>query len=131
MPDTITLKVSESAYPRMKEYLLATTDKAHFDDHQANRLRLAVEEAVGNIIDYSGATEMTLSADISDGLLSITITDNGKPFNPLAAPKPDLDMPIEDMEPGGLGIMYMRKMSDDLSYQRTDHQNILIIKMRN
>ena len=131
MPDTITLKVSESAYPRMKEYLLATTDKAHFDDHQANRLRLAVEEAVGNIIDYSGATEMTLSADISNGLLSITITDNGKPFNPLAAPEPDLDMPIEDREPGGLGIMYMRKMSDDLSYQRTDHQNILIIKMRN
>lgn len=130
MPDTITLKVSESSYPRMKEYLQATTDKVHFDDHQANRLRLAVEEAVGNIIDYSGATELTLSADISDGLLSITITDDGKPFNPLAAPEPDLDMSIENRKPGGLGIMYMRKMSDDLSYQRTDHQNILNIKIR-
>lgn len=105
-------------------------DKAHFDNHKANRLRLAVEEAVGNIIDYSDATEFTMSTDISDGQLSITITDDGKPFNPLAAPEPDLDIPAENREPGGLGIMYMRKMSDDLTYQRTNHQNILIIKMR-
>ncbi len=130
MPDTITMKVSESSYPRMKDYLLATADKAHFDNHKAGRLRMAVEEAVGNIIDYSDATEFTLSTDLSDGQLSITIIDDGKPFNPLAAPEPDLDIPIEDREPGGLGIMYMRKMSDELTYQRAGHQNILNIKMR-
>ena len=130
MPDTITLKASESSYTNMTDYLLAKAEKAHFDKHQAGRLRLAVEEAVGNIIDYSGATELTLSADFSDGQLSITITDDGKPFNPLTAPEPELDVPIEDRKIGGLGILYMRKMSDSLTYQRTGHQNILNIKMK-
>jgi len=130
MPDTITLKVSKSSYPKMKEYLLATANKAHFNNHQAGRLRLAVEEAVGNIIDYSGATEFTLSADFNDDQLNIKIIDDGKPFNPLTAPEPDLDVPIDERAPGGLGIMYMRKMSDDLTYLRDGHQNILNIKMK-
>jgi hypothetical protein len=39
-------------------------------------------------------------------------------------------VPIDERAPGGLGIMYMRKMSDDLTYLRDGHQNILNIKMK-
>jgi len=53
------------------------------------------------------------------------VIDNGHPFDPTAAPEPDLSLPLERRRPGGLGIHLMRSMMDRVHYRRSDGSNIL------
>ena len=95
---------------------------------EAKRLRLAVEEAVANIINHGQATAITLSAANGDGQLTLTITDDGQPFDPTADSKTDLSVPPDQRPPGGLGIMFLHQMTDGLDYCRDDGHNILTIR---
>ncbi|MBR1503315.1 MAG: ATP-binding protein [Prevotella sp.] len=55
------------------------------------------------------------------------IIDDGILFDPTSYPEPDLSLPADQREPGGLGIYFMRRMSDSLTYRREDGKNILTI----
>lgn len=123
--DTIRLKASAEEYPRMTAFLKSFADDAHLNSHKAAQLRLAVEETIGNIIDYSGAKEIILTATSNEDDLRVSMTDDGKPFNPTEFPDPDLNVPNEERQAGGLGIMYMRRMSDHMTYRREGNHNIL------
>jgi sigma-B regulation protein RsbU (phosphoserine phosphatase) len=123
--DTICLKASSEEYPRMTAYVKGLADAVGLDTYRAGRLRLMIEETVGNIIDYSGATEITLTAHVTDQQLCVTIADDGQPFNPTTVPDPDLSVPGEKRKAGGLGTMLMRKMCDRITYRREEHQNVL------
>jgi anti-sigma regulatory factor (Ser/Thr protein kinase) len=59
--------------------------------------------------------------------MMIRITDQGIPFNPLEKDEPDISLPVDERNIGGLGIFMVRNLVDDLSYHRDDHQNILTI----
>lgn len=123
--DIICLKASSEEYPRMTAYVKGLADTVGLDTYRAGRLRLMIEETVGNIIDYSVATEITLTAHVTDQQLCVTITDDGQPFNPTTVPDPDLSVPGEKRKAGGLGTMLMRKMCDRITYRREEHQNVL------
>lgn len=129
-PTNMTLKVSKKSYPKMTGFIKSLAANAHLNEDDAGRLRLAVEEAVGNIIDYSGATEIKIDTQDSDGLLTVTISDDGEPFDPTVAPGPDLSIPVGERPIGGLGIMFMRRMSNSLTYHREANRNILEIKIK-
>ena len=109
----------------MTAYVKGLADAVGLDTYRAGRLRLMIEETVGNIIDYSGATEITLTAHVTDQQLCVTIADDGQPFNPTTVPDPDLNVPGEKRKAGGLGTMLMRKMCDRIAYRREEHQNVL------
>ena len=53
------------------------------------------------------------------------IIDNGRAFDPTAAPAPDLSLPLEQRDPGGLGIHLMRRMIDRVEYRRAGGENRL------
>ena len=84
------------------------------------KVQLAVDEACTNIIKhaYSGQIGIiTLTCELLDDNLVITIRDKGKPFNPCSVPPPDLEADLEQRTIGGLGIYFMQKMMDDVSYE--------------
>ncbi|MBQ9339671.1 MAG: SpoIIE family protein phosphatase [Paludibacteraceae bacterium] len=89
------------------------------------RLQLAVEEAVVNIVRYSQATEITLTARHSP--LTITLTDNGTIFDPTAQKETDIVQNAEGRQIGGLGITLLRQIADELRYQRIEDKNELTI----
>ena len=124
---SVALGVSAEAYPLLYDFLDTTAQAAGMDTYHARRLRLAVEEAVGNIIDFSSASEMTLAAAVSGNQLTVTVSDNGQPFDPTAYADPDLSRPADERRIGGLGIFYMRQMSDDIAYRREGGRNILAL----
>jgi anti-sigma regulatory factor (Ser/Thr protein kinase) len=53
--------------------------------------------------------------------------DGGTPFNPLAAPLPDLTSRPEEREIGGLGVLLVKALVDDATYVREGSVNILIL----
>jgi anti-sigma regulatory factor (Ser/Thr protein kinase) len=94
------------------------------------KLTLALEEAVANVIDHAfrGLPQphsIKVRLDITAQSVTAEIIDNGRPFDPTAAPDPDLSLPLEERDPGGLGIHLMRGMMDRVHYRRGDGNNIL------
>jgi anti-sigma regulatory factor (Ser/Thr protein kinase) len=48
----------------------------------------------------------------------LMIEDNGHPFNIAAAVPRRIDRPLEEVEPGGLGVQLVHHFSDQLRYER-------------
>jgi len=63
--------------------------------------------------------------DITDALFAAEIIDNGRAFDPTAAPDPDLTLSLEQRTPGGLGILLMRNVMDRLHYRHEAGSNML------
>ena len=59
--------------------------------------------------------------------LTMTIADDGVPFDPLGAEAPDVDAPLEEREIGGLGIHLVRNLVDDASYHRRIDRNVMTL----
>ncbi len=92
---------------------------------------LVIEEIVTNCIKYGYNDTKEHFIDISllfsGGALVITILDDGQPFDPMAAPDPDLHINPDDRPIGGLGIYLLRQMSDRMEYRREGDKNRLTI----
>ena len=102
------------------------------DEMLLNQIDLAVEEIFINIAHYSGAAEALVSCGYhisgdGSGILMVAFKDDGKPFNPLARPDPDITLNAEERKIGGLGIYLTKKFMDSVEYEYVDGMNILKI----
>ncbi|HJR60861.1 MAG TPA: ATP-binding protein [Vicinamibacterales bacterium] len=97
------------------------------------RLRVALDEIVANIVAYSGPGEARSGLDVwfrrDGGLVEITVADDGPAFDPLERPDPDVTLPLEARQPGGLGIALVKSLMDEVHYERTT-RNVLTIRKR-
>ena len=97
-------------------------------------LNLALEEVISNIIfyGYEDNEEHQISIEFShkNKTLFITISDDGRPFNPLETSEPNLGCPFEERDIGGLGIFLVRNVIDELYYKCENNSNILIMKKK-
>jgi anti-sigma regulatory factor (Ser/Thr protein kinase) len=95
---------------------------------------LAIEELVTNCVKYGYRDSKDHTIDfvlrVGDGTLRVEVIDDGNPFNPLDAPRPDLSLPPEDRPIGGLGLHLLRELADDLRYERRDGTNRLSLTKR-
>jgi len=79
----------------------------------------AVDECATNIIEHGyryqpGSIEIEI--DRGEESLAIVLRDHAPPFDPTGVPPPDLTLPLEKREPGGLGIYLARHMVDDMRH---------------
>ena len=99
-----------------------------------NNINLCLEEVLVNVINYGyddgDVHQIDIDLALSDCQLEISIKDDGKPFDPLQRPDPDLEQPLEDRPIGGLGIFLLKKLMDGLEYDRREGKNILVMKKR-
>ena len=95
---------------------------------------LAIDELVTNCVKYSytDSREHVIQVDLlmSDGRLTVTVVDDGRPFNPLEVPAPDLSGDIDQRQIGGLGIHLLRSVSDAMTYQRRNDRNQVVLVKR-
>ena len=95
-------------------------------------LGLALEEILVNVIRHGhpegGKHEIQVQLSLEQDCVIATVEDDGIAFNPLEAPEPDLDSPIETRPIGGLGIHLVRKITDGLEYRRHEGRNRLVMR---
>ena len=94
---------------------------------------VAVEELFVNIASYAYDQEIGFAVVqvemLADPLsVEITFIDNGKQYDPLAKPDPDITLAAKERKKGGLGIYMVKNSMDDMRYEYKEGKNILTIK---
>jgi len=97
---------------------------------EASRILILLEELITNLVKYGypdrpecGRAEIVLALD--GRRLEIEFSDDGREFDPLATPPPDLEAPLDSRIPGGLGLHILRSLTDDARYERRNGNNVV------
>lgn len=92
-------------------------------------MNLVLEEIVTNIISYGYEDELehAIVIDVACDAerINLTVSDDAKQFDPLAQPDPDLLIPLEEREAGGLGIYFVKQRMDEVTYKYEQGRNVL------
>lgn len=124
---------SMSDYVSLAEEIRAFANEAKLSAAEATHLELVIEELVVNIVKhgYGDGRRGGIAVEIMVGPdLSITLSDDGDPFDPVAAAAPDLDLVTEERPIGGLGIHFVRTLMDTMQYRREAGRNVLVLRKR-
>lgn len=97
------------------------------------QIKLAVDELFANICYYAydsapGPVTIAFESEPNPPAVIISLIDKGKPYNPLEADEPDVELSGEDRPIGGLGIFLVQNTMDDLNYEYKENQNVLTLK---
>ena len=110
------------------EFVEACADDFGLDARKKCGLLLALEEAFVNVCNYAypnGKGDVEISCGRNDNTFVLEIADKESPFDALSLPEPDLSPGISDRQIGGLGIHFIRTLSDSVSYRRENNRNLL------
>jgi anti-sigma regulatory factor (Ser/Thr protein kinase) len=123
------VKPDVSEVPLLIDWVESCCGNEGLADDFTFKMTLAVEEAVMNVIDHAFVGlppphSIKVRLDITAQSVAAEIIDNGHPYDPRTAPDPDLGLPLEQRNPGGLGVHLMRTMMDRLDYRCTGGNNI-------
>ena len=134
MKRELKFKNEDQELARVAEFMESVCDELQLDMHQAMKLQLAMEEMVTNVIFYAypeGTTaDITLTAESDGQELTFVLSDTGKPFDPTAKEDADTETNPMDREQGGMGILIVKNIMNEVSYQRLGEENRLTMKKK-
>jgi hypothetical protein len=94
-------------------------------------LDIILEEVVTNILKYGGLKPhneaCTVELTCEKNFLKIRISDQGFPFNPLLMPEVDTNLGIEDRPIGGLGIHFVKNLTESQHHEYHEGRNVLTL----
>ncbi len=97
-------------------------------------VNLALDELVTNTILYgfedAADQWFCVRVEVRGTELHGELVDEGRHFNPLEVPAPDLNAPLHEREVGGLGLHLVRSLMDRLDYRREETKNVLTLMKR-
>ena len=129
---TINNKVSEIS--KLNAFVMSATTTLNMEKSLANQIKLAVEEAVTNVIDYAypngteGYIDITIEAD--ESRIRFILSDSGAEFDPTGVSKADTTLTVDERPIGGLGVFLVRNLMDSINYERVDGKNVLRMEKR-
>lgn len=94
-------------------------------------MHVALDEFLHNTIVY-GFTgrkggEVSVEVELSGDRVTVTLTDDGTPFDPLGMATPETAPSVAEQRIGGLGIHLVRRMMDEVSYYRRTERNVVVL----
>ena len=63
--------------------------------------------------------------------MEFIISDTGQPFDPTSVPPADTTLGVEERKIGGLGILMVQTIMDEVKYRYEDGKNILSMTKNN
>ena len=130
---------AESVVIRNRSHDLAVVDavldrlaeRTQLPPDTMSQIRIVCDEVLTNVIAHAFRDEeehdITVSVEMVDRRLVLTVSDDGVPFDPLAVPPPDTSLPLEHRSAGGLGIHLVRHLVDEMTYARHGGRNVLTL----
>lgn len=127
----LTLKNDFSEITALGKKLEEFAAEGKIPEDKIFNINLALDELLTNTISYGYADtnshEIIIRFFFNPNELIIQLEDDGLEFDPLNAPEPDLEAPLEERQIGGLGIHFVKTLMDGVEYKRENGKNILQI----
>ena len=134
MRKSLVLPCDLQEVPRLNAFVEEVCQQVGFDEMVSMQVKVAVEEAVVNVMKYAyppgQERDVTIEAASNDLRLKFTIIDCGKPFDPTVQSKVDTTLSANERQIGGLGIHIMRQNMDSINYERMDNLNVLTLRTK-
>ena len=94
-------------------------------------LNVALDELLANALSH-GRTgrdpcSVTVEMELDQERVTVTVTDNGTPFDPFGRDSPDTTLSVEERPIGGLGLHLVGQLMDQVSYQRREGHNVVVL----
>ena len=114
------------SFDELKE-IVALTDDFFEQNKLDNSIRyvvdLCIEELFVNMVTYDTETDTDILIEMSphEQGVEVSLTDYGVDrFDPRKVPSVDINAPLEQRTPGGLGLYLVLKMVDSIHYEYRD-----------
>lgn len=134
----LSIQADAAEVRRASLWLEAAALQQRVPAEQIARLDLCLNEVLANILAHGGpparASEVRLQLRVNhDSAVdeaAVTISDSGIAFDPLAYQAGARAGTLEEIEPGGFGLIMMKEAADDLDYERSEGRNQLTFTVR-
>ncbi len=127
----ITVPADSSGHAQMMERLQKVLAEAGCNSWTVSEMQTVCSEVFANIDMYAygeGKGDVLVTMDVLDRLIRIRFIDKGIPFNPLDHADPDPRVNFAERKQGGLGIMIVKRVCDDVFYTREGDKNVLTLE---
>jgi len=117
--------------PMITQFVADAAQEARLDEDAVFHCQMAVDEACTNVIEHAYGEDpngnFEVSCWIERGKVTIQIVDQGKSFDPTTAPAPKMSANLDEIRPGGVGIHLIKKLMDEVRFERTERGNVLTL----
>jgi serine/threonine-protein kinase RsbW len=128
MNHKLNLSCSTAALAELRSFLQQNKAIFKLSEVDRHQVTLAVEEVCANLIIHSHACnpkeEIHLEVKELNKKIIVEITDKGDAFNLLEYKVPDLSQVIEEKRKGGIGILLVKKIMDEIEFESKNGKNI-------
>ncbi len=120
-------------YARATKELQTEIEQAGVNPRTAHNVLVCIDELSTNIIRQSVLEDRPVDIEIQvsedRGEVVLLYSDNGTPFNLFKeVPKPNIFLPLEDRQAGGLGVYLIQKLSSSHCYSYRDEKNVVELR---
>ena len=131
LDETLTLPNDVKEVATLSSFVKDVLARLNIGKSLVSKLRLALEEAVVNVMEYAYPAgtkgDVNIRVTFDGKRLRFVISDSGISFNPTEALKADTTLSAEERPVGGLGILLVRELMDSINYERTGGKNVLTL----
>ena len=120
MSASATFKRSFDAIDDIFAFTADVFDRERIEPGVRTAVDLVLEELFTNVVKYGHSGETPLRVElmkVPDGVEVVFTDDDATPFDPTRAPEVDIEAPIEERHPGGLGLHLIRKLVESIEYR--------------
>ncbi|MBQ9245035.1 SpoIIE family protein phosphatase [bacterium] len=123
-------KAAIENYNDFYSWLNSICNEWQLDEKLRNKIEICAEEIFANICFYAYSDEkgeIEVNINKMEDTIKIQFVDEGKQYNPLEKPDPDITLSLEERKPGGLGIYMVKQIAKKSEYEYKDGKNIFTI----
>ena len=94
-------------------------------------VNVALDELLANALAHGRVgldpSSVTVEVELGQEDVTVILTDDGTPFDPFGQDAPDTTLSMDERQIGGLGIHLVRQLMDEVSYERRDGHNVVVL----
>lgn len=111
----------------VRDFVAVQAASFGFDAGEVEDIRLAVDEAITNVIKHAyqhdSSKMITINLGVEEGQFWVRISDSGRSFDVETYQEPDIEERIRLRKKGGVGVYLIRRLMDKVEYRKVKSRN--------